>query len=184
MKLPSALSEAGLNTFWAVNPMCGRANSSVGYSASARAARPLAVSALSQGFETGRHSHAEPSFFASEVEGSAWIRSNQANRQTEPSVVLRGVVPSASCRGVASVSGLSDSQQPWFSSALRSSAAPGAAGRAATSSARGGCFGLLAGGATQRTMRAGRVHRSVRPNPSIERDVQELSLLAAPHVKR
>jgi hypothetical protein len=67
---------------------------------------------------------------------------------------------------------------------LRRSAKPSARGRAGTSScaARAGGFGLFAGGATQRKMRAGSVR--ALPNPSIERDVQELSLLAAPHVKR
>jgi hypothetical protein len=55
--------------------------------------------------------------------------------------------------------------------ALRSSAKPNASGRAGTSccAARAGGFGLLAGGATQRTMRAGRVPQSALPNPSIER---------------
>ena len=43
------------------------------------------------------------------------------------------------------------------------------AGCAATSFARGGGFGLFAGGATQRTMRAGRVPLSALPNHSIER---------------
>jgi len=184
MKLPRALSEAGLNTCWAVNPTHGRARSLVGHSASARAARPLAVSAPSQWFETGRHSHAEPSLSAFEVEGSVGNRSNQPNRQAEPSVVLRGVVPSAGCRGVARVSGLAVSQRPRFSAALRSSATPGTAGRAATSFARGGGFGLFVSRATQRTMRACRVPRDARPNPSIERDVQRLAPLAAPHVKR
>jgi hypothetical protein len=56
-------------------------------------------------------------------------------------------------------------RQPWFSSALRSSAAPIAAGRAATSFARGGGFGLLASGATQCNMRAVRVPSGARSNP-------------------
>ena len=53
--------------------------------------------------------------------------------------------------------------------ALRRSAKPNTRVRAATSFARGGGFGLLASGATQRTMRAGCVFRDARPNPSIER---------------
>ena len=52
--------------------------------------------------------------------------------------------------------------------ALRSSAKPNA-GRAATSFARGGGFGLFAGGATQRTMLAGSVLLGALPNPSINR---------------
>ena len=53
--------------------------------------------------------------------------------------------------------------------AQRRSARPNTRGRAATSFARGGGFGVLAGGATQRTMRAGRVPSGARSNPSIER---------------
>jgi len=70
--------------------------------------------------------------------------------------------------------------------ALRRSAKPKTRGRAGTSccAARAGGFGLFASCTTQRTMRAGRVYRSARPNPSIERDVQGLSPSAAPHVKR
>jgi len=184
MKLPRALSEAGLNTCLAVNPMYGRASSSVGQAAPARAARPLAVSAPSRWLDTGKHSAAMPSLSAHGVESSVCNQGNPPSRQAEPSVVLRGVVPSVGHREVVEVSSLAVMQKPWFSSALRSSSAPGAAGRAATSFARGGGFGLLAGTTTQRTMRAGYVYRSARPNPSIERDVQGLSPLAAPHVKR
>ena len=53
--------------------------------------------------------------------------------------------------------------------ALRRSAKPNTRGRAATSFARGGSFGLFAGGATQRTMRAGCAAQAALPNPSIER---------------
>jgi hypothetical protein len=52
---------------------------------------------------------------------------------------------------------------------LRRSAKPKTRGRAATSFARGGGFGLLASGVTQRTMRAGSVPQSALPNPSINR---------------
>jgi len=184
MKLPRALSEVALNTRLAGNPLRGRASSSVSQAASARAARPLAVSALSRWFDAGKHSAAVPSLVAHGVESSVCNRGGQRSRQTEPTVVLRGVVPSVGHREFAEVGGRAVSQRLWFSSVLRSCAAPGAAGRAATSFARGGGFGLFASGTTQRTMRAGCVYRSARPNPSIERDVQGLSPLAAPHVKR
>jgi len=55
------------------------------------------------------------------------------------------------------------SVQPSFS---RRSARQGCSGRAATSFARGGGFGLLAGGVTQRTMHAGSVLLGALPNPS------------------
>lgn len=184
MKLPRALSEAGLNTSLAVNPLRGRASSSVSQAASARAARPLAVSARSRWLDAGKHSAAVPSLVAHGVESSVCNRGNLRSRQAEPSVVLRGPVPSVGHRGVTEVSGLAVSKQPWFSSALRSCVAPGAAGRAATSFARGGGFGLFSSSATQRTIRAGRVSRGARPNPSIERDAQRLAPLVAPHVKR
>ena len=59
--------------------------------------------------------------------------------------------------------------QPSHSSAMRRSARQSKSGRAATSFARGGGFGLLASTATQRTMHAGWVPQSALPNPSIER---------------
>ena len=55
------------------------------------------------------------------------------------------------------------------SSASRWSARPGCSGSAATSFARGGGFGLLAGVTTQRTMRAGSVLLGALPNHSINR---------------
>ena len=61
------------------------------------------------------------------------------------------------------------SVQPSLSYASRRSARQGCSGRAATSFARGGGFGLFAGGVTQRTMHAGSVPQSALPNPSIER---------------
>ena len=129
MKLPCALSEAGLNTCWAVNPMHGRASSFVSQAASARAARPSAVSALPRLLETGHRLEAVPLVSRG---------SHRTSRQIKSSVVFRCAVSSASHRGVAQVSGFPVKQPRWFSSALRSSAAPGAAGRAATSFARGG----------------------------------------------
>jgi len=53
--------------------------------------------------------------------------------------------------------------------AQRSSARPNTGGCAATSFARGGSFGLFAGCATQRTMRARGVPSAARSNPSINR---------------
>jgi hypothetical protein len=69
--------------------------------------------------------------------------------------------------------------------ALRRSAKPNTRGRAGTScfAARAGGFGLLASGATQRTMRAGRVPQSALPNPSIER-TSPGKPGAASHLKR
>ena len=69
--------------------------------------------------------------------------------------------------------------------ALRRSAKPNTRSRAGTSccAARAGGFGLLAGGATQRTMRAGRVPQSALPNPSIER-TSPGKPGAASHLKR
>jgi len=69
--------------------------------------------------------------------------------------------------------------------ALRSSAKPNARGRAGTSccAARAGGLRLLAGGTTQRTMRAGRVPQSALPNPSIERTNTGRPVFAS-HLKR
>jgi len=58
---------------------------------------------------------------------------------------------------------------PSYSSASRRSARQGCSGRAATSFARGGGFGLFAGGGTQRTMLAGSVPLGALPNHSINR---------------
>ena len=54
-------------------------------------------------------------------------------------------------------------------SASRWSARQGCSGRAATCFARGGGFGLFAGGTTQRTMHAGSVPLGALPNHSINR---------------
>ena len=66
--------------------------------------------------------------------------------------------------------------------ALRGSAEPNT-GRAATSFARGGGFGLLASGVTQRTMLAGSVPLGALPNPSIERTNTGRPVFAS-HLKR
>ena len=85
----------------------------------------------------------------------------------------------AACLALVSNRGCSDGQsrgssfalQLCFSVALRRGAAQSNAGREGTScfAARAGGFGLLAGGTTQRKMRAGRVLFGARSNPSIER---------------
>ena len=58
---------------------------------------------------------------------------------------------------------------PSYSSASRWSAKLGPSGRAATSFARGGGFGLFASSVTQRTMHAGSVPLGALPNHSINR---------------
>jgi hypothetical protein len=59
---------------------------------------------------------------------------------------------------------------PRPSSALRRSAAPGAAGRAGTGCARAGGFGALGYSATQREIHSGQaVHSRARSNPSVKR---------------
>ena len=95
----------------------------------------------------------------------------------------------AVCLPLVSHRGCSDGQtqessfalQPAFSSALRRGAAQSNAGRAGTRcfAARAGGLGLLATGATQRTMRAGRVLFGARSNPSIERTNNGGSSLSA-----
>ena len=72
-----------------------------------------------------------------------------------------------------------------FSVVLRCGAAQSIAGRAGTRcfAARAGGFGLLAGGVTQRTMRAGLVLFGARSNPSIER-TSPGKPGAASHLKR
>ena len=137
-----------------------------------RAVRPLAASARSKRFDAASSLYAEPALSSAE----------------ESCLPLQGflAVPKSSMFGkvLAALCEVTACLEPM--QALRRSAKPNARGRAGTSccAARAGGVRLLAGGATQRTMRAGRVPQDAMPNPSIERDVQELSLLAAPHVKR
>ena len=80
-------------------------------------------------------------------------------RQADPSSLQ--VVPSLHAENAK--------ESVCLSAALRQGAALGCAGRAATSFARGGGFGLLAAGATQHTMHAGTVPLGALPNLSIER---------------
>jgi len=141
-------------TCQAVNLKHGRAKSSKSLAVSVRAVRPLAASARPRRLVAGSGLCTEPSFGIEE----------------------KACPPEHSF--------LREPKKPM--QALRSSAKPKTRGRAGTScfAARAGGARLLACGVTQRTMRAGRVPQAAMPNPSIERDVQELSLLAAPHVKR
>jgi len=145
----------------------GRASAPKFESASARAVRPLAASARSQRLGTGSGLFAEPSFGIEEEASLPWH-----------SFLIEPKNPAARV-SLWQVTACSERTQ-----ALRGSEKPNTGGRAATSFARGGGLGLFAGGATQRRIRTGRAVRAALPNPSIERDVQELSLLAAPHVKR
>jgi len=94
-------------------------------------------------------------------------------RQADPSSLQ--VVPSLHAENAK--------ESVCLSAALRQGAALGCAGRAATSFARGGGFGLFASGTTQRTMRAGCVPQNALPNPSIER-TSPGKPGAASHLKR
>jgi len=144
----------------------------VALQALARAARPLASGAL-------------PEFLAgslckrSVVFREACLRSSFQSRSTEEFCL------------VGRASGL---KNPMFgkaelelpqTQALRRSAKPHTRGRAGTRccAARASGFGLLASGATQRTMRAGCVPQSALPNPSIER-TSPGKPGAASHLKR
>jgi hypothetical protein len=150
-------------TCQAVNPIHGRARATKFLAASARAVRPasLAASARPKRFDPDSGSCIEPAL-SSEVEGS-W----------NP---MFGKAQVALCK----VTARSKQMQ-----ALRRSAKPNAKGRAGTSccAARAGGFGLLASGATQRTVRAGCVPVSALPNPSIE-STSPGKPGAASHLKR
>ena len=140
--------------------------------AAVRAVRLSAASARAQWFVAGSARRPEPAFGIEE--NACWVAHCILERDDKPMFDKARFVP-------CEVPACSEPRQ-----ALRRSAKPNTRGRAGTScfAARAGGVRLLAGGATQRTMRAGRVPQSAMPNPSIERDVQELSLLAAPHAKR
>ena len=126
----------------------GRARAPKFESASARAVRPLAASARSQRFVACSGLCAEPSFH---IEEKACLPRHSFLEQ--PKRPMLGQVTASS--------------KPM--QALRRSAKPNTRGRAATSFARGGGFGLFAGGVTQRTMHAGCVPQSAMPNHSINR---------------
>jgi hypothetical protein len=120
-----------------------------------RAVRPLAASARPQRFGTGSNHYAEP---ASGIEEEVCLSVHSLLR--EPKKPMLGRAKASLVR----VTAYSESMQ-----ALRRSAKPNARGRAATSFARGGGFGSLAGGVTQRTMHAGSVLLGALPNHSINR---------------
>jgi len=156
----------------------------------ARAARPasLASSARTEALEASRlpasarkakHKTIGKKGSSHVVFGAAtfWVRSFQS-RSTEE-VVLIGRAKGSKVQ----MFGTSEKRLPQ-THALRRSAKPNARGRAGTSccAARAGGVRLLASGATQRTMRAGRVHRPL-PNPSIER-TSPGKPGAASHLKR
>ena len=136
----------------------------------ARAVRPLAASARPKQFGTASSLSAEPAFSSEE---EAYLPAlgylvRFKNPMFGKAVVARSEV--SAC--------------PEKTQALRRGAKPNARGRAATSFARGGGFGLFVRRITQRTMRAASVPQSALPNPSIEKDVQGLAPLYASHVKR
>jgi hypothetical protein len=133
----------------ASDPKHGRDKATKVLAASARAVRPasLAASARPQRFDPNSCSRTEPAL-SSELESTRTTILSEA--------------------GAASYNLTVRSKQMQ---ALRRSEKPNTRGRAGTSccAARAGGVRLLAGGATQRTMLAGRVPQSALPNPSIER---------------
>lgn len=159
MNVQCALSSRHSNacTGRAGNPTHGRARSKKFLAASARAVRPasLAASARPERLEASTQS----TFGAALETQDEQVQPFQGRSVSFLSVAQRKKVSIDSTRP-----GL-----PLQMQALRRSAKPNTAGRAATSFARGGGFGLFARGATQRTMRAGCVPQSALPNPSIER---------------
>ena len=130
-----------------------------------RAVRPLAASARPQRFGAGSGLCAEPSLGIEEE--ACWPRHSFLRESKNP-MFGKALV------ALFEVTACSEQTQ-----ALRRSAKPNARGRAATRFARGGGFGLFAGGTTQRTMLAGRVPLSALPNPSIERTNNGGSSLSA-----
>jgi hypothetical protein len=163
-----ALSEAHPNTRSLGSEPHGKAVYSVGRPASARAARPLAVSAPARWLAAGASLYAEPALGQEET---GFAASQSLLGQAQNSMFGKAQVE------LGQVTACSEQRQ-----ALRSGAKPNA-GRAATSFARGGGFDLLASGVTQRTMRAGCVPQNALPNPSIER-TSPGKPGAASHLKR
>jgi len=165
MNVQRALSGQASNasTPQATSPKPHRTGAMKFGSASVRAVRPasLAASARPQRFDPGSGSCAEPAL---------------SSKQESTRSPMFGKAREALCKVTAR------SKQIH---ALRRSAKPNARGRAGTScwAARAGGVRLLAGGATQRTMRAGRVPQSALPNPSIER-TSPGKPGAASHLKR
>jgi hypothetical protein len=120
-----------------------------------RAVRPLAASAPPQRFVAGSGLCAEPSFG---IEENACLQEHSFLIEPKNPMLGKAEV------SFGQVTACSESMQ-----ALRRSAKPNTRSRAATSFARGGGFGVFAGGVTQRTMRAGCVPQSAMPNHSINR---------------
>ena len=151
MNVPRTWSvrQSNARTGQAVDPKHGRARATKFLAATARAVRPasLAASARPQRFDPNSCSCTEPA---------------SSSEQESTRTPILSEARAASCN----LTVRSKQMQ-----ALRGSAKPNTRGRAGTSccAARAGGVRLLAGGATQRTMRAGRVPQSALPNPSIER---------------
>jgi len=123
--------------------------------ANERAVRPLAASARLEWLGTGSTLCAEPAVTSEE---KAFLVAHSFLECTKNPMFGKAQL------SLCEVTACSKQKQ-----ALRRSAKPNTRGRAATSFARGGGFGLFAVGATQRTMLAGCVPQSALPNPSIER---------------
>jgi len=118
----------------------------------ARAVRPLAASAQPKWFGAGCVRRTEPALSSEEKACLPPHSFLTASKNPVAKFSFRHVTAS------------SEKMQ-----ALRRSAKPNTRGRAATSFARGGGFGLFAIGITQRRMRAGSVPQSALPNHSINR---------------
>jgi hypothetical protein len=136
-----------------------------------RAARPLAVSALSWWFVAGAS-------FSVELEGC-----NERNRRWPRPSFLGSFQKSMLGKALVALRQVTACSVQI--QALRSSAKPNARSRAGTRcfAARAGSLRLRASGVTQRTMRAGFVPQSALPNPSIERTFSGKPG-AASHLKR
>jgi len=132
------------------------------------AVRPLAASARPEWFVAGSVLCAEPAL--SSEENACWV----AHSFLETKHPMLGKARVELCEVTACSMPIQ---------AMRSSAKPNARGRAATSFARGGGFGLFSSSTTQRTMRAGCVPQRALPNPSIER-TSPGKPGAASHLKR
>jgi len=150
-----ALRHSNPNARASTHPPFGEAVSVLRLPASARAVRPLAVSARSWWLVAGAGSSVEPEGSIEEVA----CRFKRGFPRHFKSPVFSGARAA-----FGQVTACSKQRQ-----ALRRAATSNARGRAATSFARGGTFGLLASGATQRKMCAGRVPFGARSNPSINR---------------
>jgi hypothetical protein len=168
MNIQRASSGRHSNTCFVANRVQGGRNSLVAFSASARAVRPLAASAPTRWLVASTSLYAEPALGQRE---NGFVASHSFLGHAQKSMFGKAQI------GLWQVTARSEPMQ-----ALRSRAKPKTVG-AATSFARGGGFGLLASGATQRTMHAGSVPQNALPNPSIER-TSPGKPGAASHLKR